>query len=715
MNNNDFLKAMSMIDDDLMQEANAPEQENEFVEEKKHETVVSGVEIYHRNVWKRVLAVAATLVIVSGSVAGGAYCFSKLNKNKATVNDKMAASSHAAVDPGSSSIYAKLKENSDKYTLSTSACVLGTKQKDLPKSSDEKEKFFSYMDKLSLTSAADHSVLPSARSIKFSFDSDDSDGSFCLDMYENGCCVWSEKTGGKENEVFYTFSDGQKVFSDLAEMFGINDQEIDLWNDVDSNEIADLISNAYYTSSNSQALRISNEKTEYLDITDEDLLKESLTRIEWIRVPENDSKKDESYNIWGISVSEDGYMSGTYKGYSVCYKIKNEESVSDLYYVLRQTLSTGSEPASDPTELLQKYTNEKTIQWMQGPTVYPQGKMRYDTITRFYTIQDAKKLVDGLSEIEWESCTNDDIEANSGYFDNYGGYIANGFYSIALSELYSAGIYAGELEIYPDGYMSVNSTEASGQTSCFKLKNPDDKDKLAQTIEENITISQESAIAEKISKGVTNYDNLKAHYTFRIINAESGEEEYYMSGELAVDAKNERMYQKGEGIFFTNSGDVTSEIVMNGHDDSVCDVVNKDTGETRFICCYHYSNGSVESPPIEHYIYLCKDIEKSLTPRFLHSYLDMTYTLGTKDVNGNQEITIHISELDYDGKEITSSMTLVFTPNGQLISYKAENQYSRVTFTLDDYVFDSPDFTMEDTQAAYDRITEKYKATYELE
>lgn len=33
-----------------------------------------------------------------------------------------------------------------------------------------------------------------------------------------------------------------------------------------------------------------------------------------------------------------------------------------------------------------------------------------------------------------------------------------------------------------------------------------------------------------------------------------------------------------------------------------------------------------------------------------------------------------------------------------------ENQYSKATFTLDDYVFDSPDFTMEDTQAAYDRI-----------
>ena len=85
-------------------------------------------------------------------------------------------------------------------------------------------------------------------------------------------------------------------------------------------------------------------------------------------------------------------------------------------------------------------------------------------------------------------------------------------------------------------------------------------------------------------------------------------------------------------------------------------------------------------------------------------YWNTTYTLETRDVNGNQEITIHTSEPNYDGKEIVFNMTLVFTPNGQLISYMGENQYSKATFTLDDYVFDLPDFTMDDTQAAYDRI-----------
>ena len=84
MTNNDFLKAMSLIDDDLMYEAGVSEDENDSL--TADGTVVSGVDVYHSPVWRRVLAVAATLAIITCTAAGGAYYFSKLDKD--TVSEK---------------------------------------------------------------------------------------------------------------------------------------------------------------------------------------------------------------------------------------------------------------------------------------------------------------------------------------------------------------------------------------------------------------------------------------------------------------------------------------------------------------------------------------------------------------------------------------------------------------------------------------------------
>ena len=184
-----------------------------------------------------------------------------------------------------------------------------------------------------------------------------------------------------------------------------------------------------------------------------------------------------------------------------------------------------------------------------------------------------------------------------------------------------------------------------------------------------------------------------------------------MSGELSVDARNEKMYQTGEGRYFTD--DDFSEIVMNGHDNSVCKVGNRHTRDAEFMLCYEYSNGSTMPPPLEHYIYICKTIEKLLAPRFVHSYINTDYSTEITAVNGNTEIKIHTSETDYDNNEITSDITIVITPNGQLISYRYESDNHIESFTLDNYVFDSPDFTMVDTQDMYDRLKKECDSQYE--
>ena len=88
MNKNDFMKAMSMIDDELIKEADTDEikmalsdNAERFSNENESSTVVSGVEVYQRTIWKKILAVAATLVIVVGAIGGGVYYYAQIRNN----------------------------------------------------------------------------------------------------------------------------------------------------------------------------------------------------------------------------------------------------------------------------------------------------------------------------------------------------------------------------------------------------------------------------------------------------------------------------------------------------------------------------------------------------------------------------------------------------------------------------------------------------------
>ena len=88
MNKNNFMKAMSMIDEELLHEADTPytseaaeDTSNDVYRENETPDSVSGVDVYHGFSWKKFLAVAATFVIAAGAVGGGAYYYSQLKGN----------------------------------------------------------------------------------------------------------------------------------------------------------------------------------------------------------------------------------------------------------------------------------------------------------------------------------------------------------------------------------------------------------------------------------------------------------------------------------------------------------------------------------------------------------------------------------------------------------------------------------------------------------
>ena len=97
-------------------------------------------------------------------------------------------------------------------------------------------------------------------------------------------------------------------------------------------------------------------------------------------------------------------------------------------------------------------------------------------------------------------------------------------------------------------------------------------------MDEYLIMDESSVLSQKIFRGITDYDNLKAHFIFEM--SYNGEEPQTASGYLSVDAKSEKMYMTSEGTFrWGELKDVTSVVVMNEHDDSAFRVTDKETNE----------------------------------------------------------------------------------------------------------------------------------------
>ena len=239
MNKNDFMKAMSMIDEDLIKEADTayePVAEHEkfcvSFSEEEHSSSVSGVDVYHRNIWKKFIGIAAAFVLVAGAAGGGIYYFSQL-KNK----DNNIIENEIQYD----TIYDKLKANKDKYEMSSVVCVYDSTVLGFPHDDEKKEKFFEYMDKFDMKEEIEEKdTSKTVRHLRFNFLIEDKIV-FTFEIYENGDCSWTEKDNKNEKTTYHRLTDGKEAFNYFVKSYDVESCQPLNWNDVNSEEIKAFI------------------------------------------------------------------------------------------------------------------------------------------------------------------------------------------------------------------------------------------------------------------------------------------------------------------------------------------------------------------------------------------------------------------------------------------------------------------------------------------
>ena len=703
MTNNNFMKAMSMVDEELLHEADTayPEEtasdkfEEIFIDNEDH-GVASGVDVYHGSLWKKFLAVAATFVIVAGAVGGGTYYFSKIRNNNNIFDE----------DIQYDTIYDKLSQNKDKYKMELSVHEFDTGINAYEYPAADKEKFFEYIDSLEVNNDVVYKdITKSPINLRFVFTLEsDIYKSIYMDLYRNGDCTWTEiDDRDKENKrtTYHSFVGGKRVYNDLLAMFSRNNTNdiIKGFKEVYPEEIEAFIDESYSSSydptSSLENVAVMHEgvKTEMYEFSDINDINNLILDLEWERAEEFDYINSKYYNINGISLSEDGYMAGYYNDYYVVYKLKDNKKIDSLRKIWNNLMIPIESIYVDSDTFdneLQQISNETVVQWQKGPLYVGQGGMDYDNINYYYHVSDSKSFTDGIKSLEWERCGSSGWNSEVVHYSDTGRFESEGYYSFMNKEKYEV------LSLSPSGYMYISDI------SCYQLKNEDDIERFKELFEKYLIMDEGSALAKKISKGITDFDNLKAHFTFE--ESYDGKDYQKSSGYLSVDAQNEKMYMTSEGTFSCGElKDVTSVVLMNGHDDSAYRITDKETNEDIIFGLYSYENGMAISPPKYHYIYLCKDIEKWLSPRF--TYSDSEYSFEERKVDGNTEITVNNKSKDGEN-QYNSVATIVLNENGQLISYDTIGGNHNVSFKLDEYVFDSPDFTMEDVGTIYERIKE---------
>jgi hypothetical protein len=404
-------------------------------------------------------------------------------------------------------------------------------------------------------------------------------------------------------------------------------------------------------------------------ISDKAELTNALMKYEWVKIKESEFVYNNYYEM-GIRVSEDGYLMavGDDPDPYGCYKLKNEEECEKLSADIKALLEydTESDDASseDIKEVFSNIIDDPCASTWEGTIGIPQGGQYYGTIYRNYNISDAESFINEIASLEWVTCSDKECEDDSGKCWN-----------LSYTYLMESG--------YIDGRTKDNHKRY------FKLKNERDKDKIHQITDKYITMMDTSQLAEKLRIGIDNYDNLESDYVFEGNDGYSGGHSS-LRGHLWYDAKKHKMYMNGEGTY--DGKEVTVETVMNGEDVSAYRIIDKATGEAFLEYTYCIVSPMIPRSPV-HYVYSAKTIERILAPAMVQA---PEYNIESRDIGGGKT-AYQITDNYYDSEV---SHKIVLTEGGQLISSES-NGYS---FRLENYVFDSPDFTMEDVGPIYESI-----------
>ena len=708
MNNNNFMKAMSMIDEDLVKEADTPytgktEADDTKVSfsEDENSAVVSGVDVYHRNIWKKCLGIAASLVIVLGAVGGGIYHFSK-TKDKPVVNEE--------IENDYASIYETVKENKDSYDMNEYVCNYSSAEISFVReANDYKDKLFEYLDSIEGVKKVEE-YPNSFRCVLFTFSDDKSGKKYDFSLRENGYGFWQE-TNGDENAVMTPpnierYYYGKDVFEKLfEEALNVADSDtVEAMNKVSQEEIENFVTNhlekcdgkvVYYPWQSAEECEIKK-----YSITDKEALTDALMNFEWVKIKESEFEYYDWYDM-GIRISENGYLMAVgndpdpYGCYKLKYEDESEKLAAEIRSVLGYAVDSSDVSSEDIKNALQELTTGTLAQWRSGPDYVPQGRENYETTARYYTLNDGESFINEIASFEWVTCDSLEIDEKA-YFYDHGMMNLKGAYNFGITE----NSFGGTGSFYPLGYI----ISTAGR---FKLKNESDAEKFAAIFDKYLIMEKESEIAEKICSGMTNYDNLRGHFTFE---KTYGDEDQIIDGYMSYDAKNEKLYMKGDGHLFYQEKENTIELIMNGHDNAAYRTVEKETGNIDRVGTYRYSSGS-SIPLPDNYAYLCKSLEKSLTPRGFNEY--------NSAKQNNYQITESNGKIELYSHGATDGFytRIILTERGQLISYENIGPSYKTIFKLDDYEFDSPDFTMEDVGQLYESMKadeeEQYKRQME--
>lgn len=666
----DLLKKIKCSDKfrSLMQEKLS----SEPLEMKDYEDSVSGIEIAPKHSWGRVAALAAAFVLVCGAVGGGVYHYSKLK-------DKPAPEINEDIDDGKS-IHDIVKENIDSYDMSEYVWNFSAGANILVREkSDYKDRLFDYLDEL--TTVREVEKYPNSfRSVRFSFSDSESGKRYDFSIRENGYGFWQE-TDGDENAVMTppnveSYYYGKNVFDQLFRVVLSNadSDTVEAMSIASQDEIMGFVSTHLENSDDKVVFApwkeaFDGEMDHYI-ITDKEALINALMNFEWVKIKESEFIYNNYYEM-GIRISEDGYLMavGNDPDPYGCYKLKYEDQSEKLAAAIKSVLGYDTE-SRDATieeikEACRSIVDKPNYSTWEGTIGVPQGGQYYGAIYRYYNMSDPESFINEIASLEWVTCSDKEYEDAS-----------------------EKCWYLSSVNLKESGYLSA-PTNNSNSYKYFKLKNERDKDKIRTIIDKYITMTDCSQLAEKLRIGLDNYNNLESDYVIEGNDGYSGGY-YSLRGHLYYDAKNHKMYMNGEGTF--DGKEVTIETVMNGEDVSAYRIIDKSTGETYREYTYCIVSPMTPRSPV-HYVYKSKGIEQMLGPVWAG---DPEFNIESRDIGGGK------TEYQITGKnnDIEIMNTIVLTEGGQLISSES-NGYS---FRLENYVFDSPDFTMEDVGPIYESI-----------
>ena len=645
---------------------------SEPVEMKDYEDSVSGIEVVQKHSWGRFAALAAAFVLVCGAVGGGAYYYNKMKGDTEIIESDNDAD-----------IFEKIKANKDSCDMKEYVWNLSGGPSTLVKKANaKKDRVIEYLEEAGEFKKTDDTRL-AYRSVRFEFINKKDDTYLEIDISENGNSFWSEadKQGNILSEEYRSCS--TQVFYDMLDLV-LEDADDDIkeyMTKVSQEEIGSFVS-THLEKSNDKALfyprqGLANEMLTHFVITDKEALTNAFMNFEWVKVRKDEFDYNNYYEM-GIRVSESGYLmpiiEDTYPyGY---FKLKDERDceklVSEIRSVLGYDVESRDVTSEEIRDLFSSVTDNCSVSSWDGEVGIGQSGPYYGSIYRYYTLNDAKGLIDEISSIEWVTCSNEEVNSNTKR-----GLITTGSFTIS------------DTSIYRNGYISCYD-----KNLYCKLKNESDIEKLEPIFNKYFTMTEASKLADKMLNGIDNFNDLYADFTYsRQYDYEGNSDSQNISGHMSFDAKEKKLYMSGAGT--ENGDDICTTVLMIGDDNSAYSTVNNTDYDKCLDYVYSWSTVMIPKPEF-HYVYLCKKIEQLLTPAMQQSGDISVESKYLGDGNTEYHFTSNIDE--------AGEYTIVLTEKGQLISYEASTAYSNIKFELKNYVFDSDSFEMPYLNDTYEQI-----------